>query len=102
MSVKKLNLNNFENEILEKDGISIVDFYADWCGPCRMVAPVLEKVAEEREDVTVGKVNVDADGELAARYGVMSIPTLVVFKDGKEINRSVGAKSKAGILALIG
>ena len=102
MSVKKLNLNNFENEILEKDGISIVDFYADWCGPCRMVAPVLEKVAEEREDVTVGKVNVDADGELAARYGVMSIPTLVVFKDGKEINRSVGTKSKAGILALIG
>ncbi len=102
MSVKKLSLNNFENEILEKDGISIVDFYADWCGPCRMVAPVLEKVAEEREDVTVGKVNVDADGELAARYGVMSIPTLVVFKDGKEINRSVGAKSKAGILALIG
>ena len=102
MSVKKLNLNNFENEILERDGISIVDFYADWCGPCKMVAPVLEKVAEEREDVVVGKVNVDADGELAARYGVMSIPTLVVFKDGKEINRSVGAKSKAGILALIG
>ena len=102
MSVKKLNLNNFENEILEKDGISIVDFYADWCGPCRMVAPVLEKVAEEREDVTVGEVNVDLDGELAAQYGVMSIPTLVVFKDGREINRSVGAKSKAGILALIG
>lgn len=101
MSVKKLNLNNFENEILGHDGVSIVDFYADWCGPCKMVAPVLEKVAEEREDVVVGKVNVDADGELAARYGVMSIPTLVVFKDGKEINRSVGAKSKAGILALL-
>ncbi len=101
MSVKKLNLDNFENEILEKDGVSIVDFYADWCGPCKMVAPVLDSIAEERDDVTVGKVNVDQDGELALRYGVMSIPTIVIFKDGKEINRSVGAKSKAGILALI-
>lgn len=102
MSVKKLNLNNFENEILKRDGVAIVDFYADWCGPCKMVAPVLDRIAEEREDVTVGKVNVDLDGELAAQYGVMSIPTLVIFKDGKEINRSVGAKNKAGILALLG
>ncbi len=102
MSVKKLNLNNFENEILKRDGVAIVDFYADWCGPCKMVAPVLDRIAEEREDVTVGKVNVDLDGELAAQYGVMSIPTLVIFKDGREINRSVGAKNKAGILALLG
>ncbi|MBQ4560854.1 MAG: thioredoxin [Clostridia bacterium] len=102
MSVKKLNLNNFEDEILKRDGVAIVDFYADWCGPCKMVAPVLDRIAEEREDVTVGKVNVDLDGELAAQYGVMSIPTLVIFKDGKEINRSVGAKNKAGILALLG
>ena len=102
MSVKKLNLNNFDSEILERDGLSIVDFYADWCGPCKMVAPVLDSIAEERDDVTVGKVNVDQDGELAVRYGVMSIPTIVIFKDGKEINRSVGAKSKAGILALLG
>lgn len=102
MSVKKLNLNNFEDEILKRDGVAIVDFYTDWCGPCKMVAPVLDRIAEEREDVTVGKVNVDLDGELAAQYGVMSIPTLVIFKDGKEINRSVGAKNKAGILALLG
>ena len=102
MSVKKLNLNNFDSEILERDGLSIVDFYADWCGPCKMVAPVLDSIAEERDDVTVGKVNVDQDGELAVQYGVMSIPTIVIFKDGKEINRSVGAKSKAGILALLG
>ncbi|MBQ4601890.1 MAG: thioredoxin [Clostridia bacterium] len=102
MSVKKLNLNNFEDEILKRDGVAIVDFYADWCGPCKMVAPVLDRIAEEREDVTVGKVNVDLDGELAAQYGVMSIPTLVIFKDGREINRSVGAKNKAGILALLG
>lgn len=102
MSVKKLNLDNFDSEILDHDGIAIVDFYADWCGPCKMVAPVLEQISEERDDVTVTKVNVDSDGELAQRYGVMSIPTIVVFKDGKEINRSVGAKSKAGILALLG
>ncbi|MBQ3182437.1 MAG: thioredoxin [Clostridia bacterium] len=102
MSVKKLNLNNFENEILKRDGVAIVDFYADWCGPCKMVAPVLDRIAEEREDVTVGKVNVDLDGELAAQYGVMSIPTLVIFKDGREINRSVGAKNKSAILALLG
>ena len=102
MSVKKLNLNNFEDEILKRDGVAIVDFYADWCGPCKMVAPVLDRIAEEREDVTVGKVNVDLDGELAAQYGVMSIPTLVIFKDGREINRSVGAKNKSAILALLG
>ncbi|MBR6513719.1 MAG: thioredoxin [Clostridia bacterium] len=102
MSVKKLDLNNFDSEILGQDGIAVVDFYADWCGPCKMVAPVLEKISEERDDITVGKVNVDFDGELAMKYGVMSIPTIVIFKDGKEINRSVGAKSKAGILALLG
>ena len=102
MSVKKLDLNSFESEILEHDGVSIVDFYADWCGPCKMIAPVLESIAQEREDVNVAKVNVDSDSELALKYGVMSIPTIVIFKDGKEINRSVGAKSKAGILALLG
>ncbi len=102
MSVKNLNNENFKSEILDREGIAIVDFYADWCGPCKMMAPTIDKIAEENPELNVAKVNVDLDGELAQRYGVMSIPTIVIFKDGKEINRSVGAKSKAGILALLG
>lgn len=101
MSVKILNKENFGTEVLGYDGYAIVDFYADWCGPCKMMAPTVDSIAEENPDINVGKVNVDAEGELAAQYGVMSIPTLVIFKDGKEINRSVGAKSKAAILALL-
>ncbi len=101
MSVKNLNNENFKAEILDRDGVAIVDFYADWCGPCKMMAPVIDKIAEENPDINVAKVNVDLEGELAAQYGVMSIPTLVIFKDGKEINRSVGAKNKNAILALL-
>ncbi len=101
MSVKNLNNENFKAEILDRDGVAIVDFYADWCGPCKMMAPVIDKIAEENPDINVAKVNVDLEGELAAQYRVMSIPTLVIFKDGKEINRSVGAKNKNAILALL-
>lgn len=97
MSVQKLNRNNFDSVIAS--GTALVDFYADWCGPCRMVAPVVDEIAKERGDVTVGKINVDDEGELAMKYGVMSIPTLIVFKDGKEKTRLVGARPKAAILA---
>ena len=82
MSVQKLNQNNFNNAIAT--GTTLVDFYADWCGPCRMVSPIIDEIAEERRDITVGKVNVDDENALAMKYGVMSIPTLIVFKDGKE------------------
>ena len=97
MSVQKLNQNNFNNAIA--NGMTLVDFYADWCGPCRIVSPIVDEIAEERNDVTVGKVNVDDENALAMKYGVMSIPTLIVFKDGKEAARIVGARPKAAILA---
>ena len=97
MSVQKLNQNNFQNAIAS--GTALVDFYADWCGPCRMVSPIVDEIAEERADITVGKVNVDDENALAMNYGVMSIPTLIVFKEGKEAARIVGARPKAAILA---
>ena len=97
MSVQKLNQNNFQNAIA--NGTALVDFYADWCGPCRMVSPIVDEIAEERKDITVGKVNVDDENALAMKYGVMSIPTLIVFKDGQEKTRIVGARPKAAILA---
>ena len=97
MSVQKLNQNNFQNAIA--NGTALVDFYADWCGPCRIVSPIVDEIAEERSDITVGKVNVDDENALAMKYGVMSIPTLIVFKDGQEKTRIVGARSKAAILA---
>ena len=97
MSVQKLNQNNFNNAIA--NGTTLVDFYADWCGPCRMVSPIVDEIAEERSDITVGKVNVDDENALAMKCGVMSIPTLIVFKDGKEKTRIVGARPKAAILA---
>ena len=97
MSVQKLNQNNFNNLIA--NGTALVDFYADWCGPCRMVSPIVDEIAEEHRDITVGKINVDDENTLAMKYGVMSIPTLIVFKDGKETARIVGARPKADILA---
>ena len=97
MSVQKLNQNNFNNAIA--NGTALVDFYADWCGPCRMVSPIVDEIAEERSDIAVGKVNVDDENALAMKYGVMSIPTLIVFKDGQEKTRIVGARPKAAILA---
>ena len=97
MSVQKLNQNNFNNAIA--NGTALVDFYADWCGPCRMVSPIVDEIAEERSDITVGKVNVDDENALAMKYGVMSLPTLIIFKDGQEKTRIVGARPKAAILA---
>ena len=100
MSIIKLNENNF-SIARESTSPVLIDFYADWCGPCRMVAPVVEQIAEERSDVIVGKVNVDESPALAAEFGVYSIPTLVVMKGGRVVRREVGAKPKGVILSMI-
>ena len=92
---------NFE-EIIKGEKPVLIDFYADWCGPCRMVAPIVHEIAEERSDVVVGKINVDNEPELAQRFGVMSIPTLVVMKNGEEAARATGARAKPQILAMLG
>ena len=99
--IKKLNEVNFESEVLNNSGTVLVDFYADWCGPCKMVAPVLEKISNERDDITIGKINVDESGMLAMKYGVMSIPTLILFKNGKEETRIVGYRPKEDILEIL-
>ncbi len=101
MSAININKNNFNQEVLNSDKPILLDFWAPWCGPCRMVGPILEEIAHERGDIKVGKVNVDEEMELAAQFGVMSIPMLVVMKDGKIVNKSVGAKPKAQILAML-
>ncbi len=101
MSVLKINKENFETEVLNAQGTVLVDFFADWCGPCKMLSPVIDEIAEEQTELKVCKVNVDDEPELASRYGVMSIPTLVVIRDGKEVNKSVGVVSKEEILALV-
>ena len=101
MSVLNINKGNFDQEVLGSDKPVLLDFWASWCGPCRMVGPILDEIAAERSDIKVGKVNVDEEQELAARFGVMSIPTLLVIKDGKVINQSIGARPKAQILALL-
>ena len=100
MAVQKVNLENFES-IKNQEKPVLLDFYADWCGPCRMVGPIVEQIAEERDDIVVGKINVDENPELASQFGVMSIPTLVVLKNGEIANQSVGALPKAKILALL-
>ena len=101
MSAISVNKNNFNQEVLNSDKPVLLDFWASWCGPCRMVAPVLEEIAAERSDIKVGKINVDQEPELAAQFGVMSIPTLVVMKDGRIVNQAVGARPKAQILAML-
>lgn len=103
MSVLKITKHNFEKEVLHSDKPVLLDFWASWCGPCKMVAPVIDEVAEEtKEAVKVGKINIDEEGELAEAFRIMSIPTLVVVKDGKVANSSVGVKPKNDILSLIG
>lgn len=94
----KLNEQNFANEILNSSA-ALVDFYADWCGPCKMIAPIVEEIANERTDITVGKINVDESPALAMKYNVSSIPTLIVFKNGIELSRIVGYRPKEDILA---
>lgn len=101
MSVIKINKENFTSEVIDSKKPVILDFYADWCGPCRMVGPIISEIANERSDIKVGKINVDEQPALAAQFGVMSIPMLVVIKDGKVANSSVGAKPKDEILAML-
>lgn len=101
MSAININKTNFENEIINSEKAVLLDFWAPWCGPCRMVGPIVEEIAAERGDITVGKVNVDEQPELARQFRVMSIPTLVVMKNGKVTNQAVGARPKAQILAML-
>lgn len=101
MSAININKNNFQNEVMNSSNPVLLDFWAPWCGPCRMVVPIVEEIAEERSDITVGKVNVDEQPELASQFGIMSIPTLVVMKDGKIINQAMGARSKSSILEML-
>ena len=101
MAVIEIKSTNFQQEVLNSDKPVLLDFWASWCGPCRMVSPIVDEIAEERQDIKVGKVNVDEQPELAAQFGVMSIPTLVVMKDGKIVNQVVGARPKAQILSLL-
>ncbi|MBE6675975.1 MAG: thioredoxin [Ruminococcaceae bacterium] len=100
MAIIKVTNENFE-QLLKEDKPVLLDFYADWCGPCRMIAPIIEEIANERDDIIVGKVNVDEQGALAQAYDVMSIPTLIVLKNGQVTNQATGARPKAAILALL-
>ena len=102
MAVLHVTKENFEKEVLQSDKKVLVDFWASWCGPCRMVGPILDEIAEEQDAVKICKVNVDEQPELAQAFGVMSIPTLCVIDGGKLVNQAVGARPKADILALIG
>ncbi len=101
MSVINVTKDNFRQEVLESDKPVLVDFWASWCGPCRMVSPIVDEIAEERTDIKVCKVNVDEQSELAAQFRVMSIPTLLVIKNGQVVNQAVGARSKQAILSML-
>ena len=101
MSAININKNNFQNEVLNSEMPVLLDFWAPWCGPCRMVSPIVDEIATERGDIKVGKVNVDEEPELAGQFGVMSIPTLAVIKGGRVVNQMVGARPKSQILAML-
>ena len=100
-AVLTITKNNFQEEVLHSEKPVLLDFWAAWCGPCRMVSPVVDEIAAERTDIRVGKINVDEQPELAAQFQVMSIPTLVVIKNGKITNRATGARPKSQILGLL-
>ncbi len=101
MSVLVINKSNFQKEVLESDRPVLLDFWASWCGPCRMVSPIVDEIADEHPEIKVGKINVDQEGELAAQFGIISIPSLFVIKDGEIVNKSFGAIPKSQILALL-
>ncbi|MBR3752625.1 MAG: thioredoxin [Ruminiclostridium sp.] len=97
MNSKQINVNNFQEEVLNSEVPVLLDFWASWCGPCRMVSPIVDQIADEHPEWKVGKINVDEEQALAAQFGIMSIPTLVVMKDGKEANKAVGVMPKEAI-----
>ena len=101
MSAININKNNFQKEVLNSEKKVLLDFWAPWCGPCRMVVPIVEKIAAERPDIKVGKINVDEEAKLASQFGIMSIPTLVVIENGKIVNQAMGARSKEAILGML-
>lgn len=101
MSVIHIDRNNFQREVLNSDRPVLLDFWAPWCAPCRMVGPILDEIAEERSDVKVAKINIDEQPELASQFGVMSIPTLMVMKEGKIVQQAMGARPKAQILSML-
>ena len=101
MSALSINKNNFEAEVLQSEKKVLLDFWAPWCAPCRMVAPIVDEVANERPDIKVGKVNVDEEIELASKYGIMSIPTLLVIENGEVVNKVTGARPKESILQIL-
>ena len=101
MSAMNINKDNFHEEVVKSEKPVLMDFWAPWCGPCRMVVPIVEEIAAEHPEYKVVKINVDEEPELASQYQIVSIPTLLVIKDGKIVNQSLGAKPKAQILALL-
>ncbi|MDD7403439.1 MAG: thioredoxin [Butyribacter sp.] len=101
MAVLHLTKENFESEVMQSDKPVFIDFWAAWCGPCQMVAPVIEEIAEEVTDVKIAKINVDEEMELAQKYGIMSIPTMVLIKNGEVVKTTMGAQPKEDILAFI-
>ncbi len=101
MSAININKNNFQNEVMNSDKTVLLDFWAPWCAPCRMVVPIMEEIASERPDIKVGKINVDEQPELASEFSIMSIPTLVVMKNGKIVTKVSGARPKKAILEML-
>ncbi len=99
--VKKINNNEFQSEVLNGKGVALVDLFADWCMPCQMIAPIIEEISNEKTDVNFFKVNVDETPDVAIKYGVSSIPTLLIFKDGELVNKAVGAYPKESIIKLL-